>query len=76
MMYRTLFEQFEQFVNEVADDLTEALGKWVGVDEAFVPDPLRPFTAILSKVWLKQAKIKRSRRCVSSSEIKKIIELS
>lgn len=68
--------EFEQFVNGIADDLTEALGKWVEVDEAFMPDPLRPFAAILSKCWLKQAEIKRGRRCVSSSEMKKIIELS
>lgn len=55
--------QYEKFVNEIADDLTEALGKWVGVDEVYIPDALRPFVAILSKVWNKQVELKKGKRC-------------
>lgn len=57
--------QYETFVNSIADDLTEALGKWVGVDEAFIPDSLRPFAKLLSKVWNKQVELKKGKRCNS-----------
>ena len=55
--------QYEEFVNEIADDLTEALGRWVGIDEVYVPDSLRPFVSILSKVWEKQVELKKGQRC-------------